>query len=133
MSKLARVTLPQAIGYRGGQPMLAWLLHRITGLGIILFVAMHVFAGFFVYATTEGPTSAIANALTTLYESKPVQLIVLFAVLYHGLNGLRIVILDMWPALHRFHRQAMWLQWALFLPLWLLPSFLILTTAAAQK
>jgi succinate dehydrogenase / fumarate reductase, cytochrome b subunit len=133
MSRLSRVTLSQALGYRGGQPMLAWLLHRITGLGIILFVAMHVFAGFFVYATTGGVTNAIANALTALYESTPVQLVVLFSVLYHALNGLRIAILDMWPGLHRFHREAMWMQWALFLPLWLLPSFLIVTTAVTTK
>lgn len=133
MSKLARVTLPKALAYRGGQPMLTWLLHRITGLGIILFVGMHVIAGFFVYATTEGTTSAIANALTTFYETVPVQLGVLFAVLFHALNGLRIVILDMWPGLHRFHREAMWLQWALFLPLWVLPSFLIVMNAVNAK
>ena len=41
------------------------------------------------------------------------------------MNGLRIVVLDMWPALHRFNREAMWVQWALFLPLFLLPAFLI--------
>jgi hypothetical protein len=27
----------------------------------------------------------------------------------------------------------MWMQWALFLPLWLLPSFLIVTTAVTTK
>ena len=38
------------LGYRGGQPMIAWLLHRISGIGIVLFVSMHVFAAFFLYA-----------------------------------------------------------------------------------
>ena len=66
MSKLARVTLPQALGYRGGQPMTAWLLHRISAIGIVLFVSMHVFAAFFLYATTGGSTNAIANGLTNL-------------------------------------------------------------------
>ena len=97
MSKLARVTLPQALGYRGGQPMTAWLLHRISAIGIVLFVSMHVFAAFFLYATTGGSTNAIANGLTNFYESLPVQIFVLFCVLYHATNGLRIVILDMWP------------------------------------
>jgi succinate dehydrogenase / fumarate reductase cytochrome b subunit len=127
MSKLARVTLPQALGYRGGQPMLAWLLHRISAIGIVVFVSMHVVMAFLVYATTEGVTNAVAGAITTFYEGKPVQVFVLFCVLYHGLNGLRIVILDMWPAMHRFKREAMWVQWALFLPLFLLPAFLIAT------
>jgi succinate dehydrogenase / fumarate reductase cytochrome b subunit len=125
MSKQARVTLSQFIAYRGGQPMLAWLLHRIAGVGIVLFVGMHVFAGFFLYAVEGGATSTIANALTDLYESRPMQVFVLFALLYHGLNGLRIVVLDMWPGLHRFHREAMWLQWAVFLPVFSLLAFLI--------
>jgi succinate dehydrogenase / fumarate reductase, cytochrome b subunit len=126
MSKLARVTLPQALGYRGGQPMTAWLLHRISAIGIVLFVSMHVFSGFFLYATTGGSTNAIANALTNFYESLPVQIFVLFCVLYHAMNGLRIVVLDMWPGLHRFKREAMWVQWALFLPMFFLPAFLMI-------
>ncbi len=129
MSHLARVNLFQALGYRGGQPMLAWLLHRIAGIGIVLFVGTHVTAAFFLNAVTGGTTNTVANWLTGLYETKPVQIFVLFSLLWHGLNGLRIVVLDMWPALHRFHREAMWVQWALFLPLFLLPAFLIAVSA----
>jgi succinate dehydrogenase / fumarate reductase, cytochrome b subunit len=125
MSKLARVTLSQALGYRGGQPMTTWLLHRISALGIVVFVSMHIVAAFLLYATTGGITNTVANAVTTFYEGKPMQVFVLFCVLYHAMNGLRIVVLDMWPALHRFNREAMWVQWALFLPLFLLPAFLI--------
>jgi succinate dehydrogenase / fumarate reductase cytochrome b subunit len=124
MSKLARVTVLQALAYRGGQPMIAWLLHRISGVGIVLFVTMHVVAAFFLYAV-QGTTGEVANALTDFYEGLPVQIFVLFAVLYHALNGLRIVILDMWPALHRYNREAMWVQWALFWPMFLLPAFLM--------
>jgi succinate dehydrogenase / fumarate reductase cytochrome b subunit len=125
MSKAGRVTLSQFLAYRGGQPMLAWLLHRIAGVGIVLFVGMHVCAGFFLYGIEGGATNTIANVLTDFYTSRPMQIFVLFAVLYHGLNGLRIVVLDMWPGLHRFHREAMWLQWAVFLPVFSLLAFLI--------
>jgi len=55
------------------------------------------------------------------------QILVLFCVLYHAINGLRIVVLDMWPALYRFNREAMWVQWAIFLPLFLLPAVLMIT------
>jgi len=125
MSKLARVTLPQALAYRGGQPMLAWLLHRISGIGIVFFVSMHVVAAFLLYSV-QGTTGAVANALTDFYESTPVQVFMLFAVLYHAINGLRIVILDMWPALMPYNREAMWVQWALFLPMFLLPAALMI-------
>lgn len=124
MSRLARVTIPQFLAYRGGQPMIAWLLHRISGVGIVLFVSLHVVAAFFLNAV-QGTTGDVANALTTFYESLPMQVFILFCVLYHATNGLRIVILDMWPALHRFNREAMWVQWALFLPMFLLPAALM--------
>jgi succinate dehydrogenase / fumarate reductase cytochrome b subunit len=125
MSKLSRVTLLQALAYRGGLPMVAWLLHRISGLGIVCFVSMHVVAAFFLYAA-GGVTGTVANALTDFYESVPMQIFILFAMLYHGINGLRIIILDMWPGLMRYNREAMWVQWALFLPMFLLPAILII-------
>ena len=128
MSRTARVTVPQALAYRGGQPMTAWLLHRITGIGIVFFVSMHVFAAFFVYGV-KGPTADIANALTGFFEALPMQIFMLFSVMYHAVNGLRIVVLDMWPAMHRFNREAMWVQWALFLPMFLLPAMLMILGA----
>jgi succinate dehydrogenase / fumarate reductase cytochrome b subunit len=126
MSKLARVTIPQFLAYRGGQPMVMWLLHRLTGIGLALFVSMHVLAAFLLNAV-EGTTGDVANALTGFYEATPMQIFMLFSALFHGLNGLRIVILDMWPALHRFNREAMWVQWALFLPSFFLPALLMVT------
>ena len=36
------------------------------------------------------------------------------AVLYHALNGLRIVVMDFWPPLTRFHRGMWYLVWAMF-------------------
>ena len=71
-----------------------------------------------------GATNAIAAALTDFYEALPMQIFMLFAVLYHAFNGLRIVVLDMFPGLWKFNREAMWVQWALFLPMFLLPAAL---------
>jgi succinate dehydrogenase / fumarate reductase, cytochrome b subunit len=130
MSKLSRVTLGQALGYRGGLPMTAWLLHRITGLGIVAFVGMHVLAAFLLYSTQGGPVNAVADALTGLYETLWVQLLIIFCVLYHAINGLRIVVLDMWPSLIHYYREAMWIQWALFLPLFLVPAILMILRGA---
>jgi succinate dehydrogenase / fumarate reductase, cytochrome b subunit len=125
MSRLARVTLPEALRYRGGQPMIAWLLHRIAGIGIVLFVAMHVLAGFFSYSV-QGTSGGVALSVNAFYESLPVQVFILFAVLYHAINGLRIAVLDMWPSLMHYNREAMWLEWALFLPMFLVPASLMI-------
>jgi succinate dehydrogenase / fumarate reductase cytochrome b subunit len=131
MSKLSRVSLAQALRYRGGRSMLAWLLHRISGIGIVLFVSMHVVAAFVLYSVEPDTiTGQVAQALTTFYESLPMQIFILFSVLFHAINGLRIVILDMWPSLMTYNREAMWVQWAVFLPLFLLPSILMIMGAS---
>jgi succinate dehydrogenase / fumarate reductase cytochrome b subunit len=119
------VTLPSALRYRGGWPYVSWLLHRISGIGIVFFVGMHVVAAFFLYAV-QGVAGEIANALTGFYESTPMQVFILFAVLYHAMHGLRLVILDMFPRLWEHNREAMWVQWALFLPMFLLPAALMI-------
>jgi succinate dehydrogenase / fumarate reductase, cytochrome b subunit len=125
MSKLARVTLPSALRYRGGGPYVSWLLHRISGIGIVFFVGMHVVAAFFLYSV-QGTTGEIANALTNFYEALPMQVFILFAVLFHALHGLRLVILDMFPRLWEYNREAMWVQWALFLSMFLVPAALMI-------
>jgi succinate dehydrogenase / fumarate reductase cytochrome b subunit len=107
--------------------MIAWLLHRISGIGIVVFVSMHVWAAFFLYSVDpNSPTGVVSQAVTTLYESLPMQVFVLFAVLFHAINGLRIAVLDMWPSMWRYNREAMWVQWALFLPMFLLPAALMI-------
>src|SRR5512139_3477481 len=109
MSRSARVSIPQALAYRGGQPMIAWLLHRISGIGIVFFVSLHILAAFFLYSVESTSTAGIiSDALTLFYESLPMQIFMLFSVLYHAINGLRVVVLDMFPALWRYNREAMW-------------------------
>ncbi|HXG40804.1 MAG TPA: hypothetical protein VNJ28_07660, partial [Candidatus Limnocylindrales bacterium] len=36
------------------------------------------------------------------------------AVLYHALNGLRIIIIDFWPALTPYHRWLWYANWVVF-------------------
>lgn len=130
MSTISRVGVMQALRYRGGQSMLAWLLHRISGIGIVIFVSMHVVAAFYLYSVEpQSITGQISQSLTIFYEWLPMQIFILFAVLWHAINGARIVVLDMWPSLMAYNREAMWVQWALFIPLFLLPSILMILEA----
>jgi succinate dehydrogenase / fumarate reductase cytochrome b subunit len=104
--------------------MFAWALHRLTGLGILFLVGTHVIAAFFLNAVGDN----ISTAITTFYESTPMQIIVYFCVLYHALNGLRLIVEDFWPPLLRYHRELLWFQWLVFLPVFALPAFLMLTS-----
>ena len=36
------------------------------------------------------------------------------ALLYHALNGLRIIIIDLWPRMTAYHRQMWWASWGIF-------------------
>jgi succinate dehydrogenase / fumarate reductase cytochrome b subunit len=111
--------------YRGGGPMWAWVLHRVTGLALVLLVGIHVFASFFMQQTG----SDFATSLNIIYESWIFQILVVFIVIFHGLNGLRISILDIWPKYQMFQREALWLQWLVFIPLYGLTVFIIIQRA----
>jgi succinate dehydrogenase / fumarate reductase, cytochrome b subunit len=100
--------------YQGGGPMLAWILHRVTGVAIASFVGTHVIASFFM----QQLGSDWATAINTVYESIYFQVIMVFIVLFHALNGLRIIILDIWPKALEYQREATWIEWLIFIPVY---------------
>lgn len=114
MSLKRKVGFFQGLKYRGKGPMWAWILHRITGLSIILFVGLHVFASFFM----QQFGSDIATSINIVYESWIFQILVIFIVIFHALNGFRIALLDIWPQLLVYQREALWLQWLVFIPIY---------------
>jgi succinate dehydrogenase / fumarate reductase cytochrome b subunit len=85
----------------------AFLLHRLTGLGTLLFLIIHILDTSTVYFFPSLYEHAIA-----IYRSTPFMLgeiALVFAVVYHGVNGLRIAIVDLWlPAKWtiKFQRNA---------------------------
>jgi succinate dehydrogenase / fumarate reductase cytochrome b subunit len=111
--------------YRGGSPMLVWLLHRISGLGIIIFVTLHIVAGLLIQQ--YGGTLAVT--INTLYESIYFQVFIYFCVIFHTLNGLRIVIMDIWPKLLEYQREVIWLEWLIFVPTYGLIIFVMISNA----
>jgi succinate dehydrogenase/fumarate reductase cytochrome b subunit len=50
----------------------------------------------------------------------------IFVVYFHSLNGLRIIILDVWPKLLEYQREATWLQWLIFIPLYSLTAVIMI-------
>ena len=100
------------VRYRGGEGMLAWAFHRISGVAIFAFLVLHVIDIFLV-----GVAPDVYDTLLGFYAT-PVGIIMEWllgaAVLYHALNGLRIVIMDFWPRTAQFHRQLWYLNWGIF-------------------
>lgn len=89
------VRLSDSIAYRGGAGMVAWIFHRLTGLGVVLFLLWHV-----VDTSLLGWGPGAYNEAIDFYRTLGFRIgeILLFgAVLYHALNGLRIITMDFWP------------------------------------
>jgi len=111
--------------YRGGGPMYSWMLHRIGGLAMVIFVGMHIAASF----SIQQFGSDLGIAFNIFYESVYFQVVIYFFVLFHVINGARIVIMDIWPTLLEYQREVIWLEWLVFIPVYGLTTFLMLQSA----
>ncbi len=92
MSSL-KSTLTGYVAYRGREGQLSFLLHRITGLGTLLFLTIHILDTATVYFFPQLYAEAIGLYRTTVFGIGELGLI--FCVFYHGVNGLRIAFFDM--------------------------------------
>jgi succinate dehydrogenase / fumarate reductase cytochrome b subunit len=88
-----RTTLTGYTRYQGRTGQWIFLLHRLTGLGTLLFLAIHILDTSFVYFRPDLYAVAIDVYRSTLFGLAEVGLI--FCVFFHGVNGLRIAILDL--------------------------------------
>ena len=120
------VSLKDALRYKGKGPMLTYILHRIGGLGMVLFVSLHVLAGFLM---NQPWGSSVGIFINSIYEHWLFQIFIFFCVLFHAINGLRITILDLWPKLIEYQREAIWLEWMVFLPVYGIAVYILIRTA----
>ena len=110
--------------YRGSEGMLAWAFHRISGLAIWVFIVLHVFD-----IRLAGANPKLYGDLLVIYGSAPGrvgEMLLGAALLYHALNGLRIVIMDFWPAMTRYHAVLWRINWAIFAIVGLPVAYVIL-------
>lgn len=111
------VPLATALRYKGKGPMLTFVLHRIGGLGMATFVTIHILSSF-----AGGSVGLFANKV---YENWGFQIFIFFCVLFHAINGLRITLFDLWPKLLEYQREAIWVEWAIFLPIYAIAVLVI--------
>jgi succinate dehydrogenase / fumarate reductase cytochrome b subunit len=110
MSSL-RATLDGGLRYRGREGQLSYLLHRLSGLGTLLFLTIHILDTATVYFAPDLYQHAIA-----IYRSTPFMLgeiVLVFLVIFHGTNGLRIALFDLFPRLWRRGPQKRSVAWVL--------------------
>lgn len=93
--------------------MWAFALHRITGATIFFFLFVHVLDTAMVRVSPQAYTEVIATYKTPIVSLMELGLVA--AVLYHGLNGIRVMLIDFWWQGCRYQRvmtvivAALWL------------------------
>jgi len=107
----------QTLRYKGGEGHWAWILHRASGIGVFVFLALHIFD---IFLVGFGPQ--VFNSLAVIYHHPLLRIghiFLFFGVLFHAVNGIRIVIMDFWPRLWKYQRQSVWLVAVIFLAIFI--------------
>jgi succinate dehydrogenase / fumarate reductase cytochrome b subunit len=92
--------------YRGDPGMWSWVAHRITGVATFFFLFAHVLDTALVRVSPNAYDEIIATYKTPLVNLLEVGLV--GAVLYHALNGIRVMLVDFWEKGARYQRQMLW-------------------------
>ena len=83
--------------------MLSWALHRLSGLGVLAFLLLHIVD---IFLVGYGPETF--NDLLFIYRH-PVfrvgEVLLVAALYYHAANGVRIILIDFWRNAYQYERQ----------------------------
>jgi succinate dehydrogenase / fumarate reductase cytochrome b subunit len=106
--------IAEGLRYGGGIGQWSWLLHRVTGLGILLYLFAHITDTFFVVINPAwyDHTMHLYGGEISGHYFWPVrwafrigELGLIACVLFHSLNGLRVILFDFWPKGARYQRE----------------------------
>jgi succinate dehydrogenase / fumarate reductase cytochrome b subunit len=92
--------------YRGDPGMWSWVAHRITGVSVFFFLFVHVLDTALVRVSPEAYDQVIDTYKNPVVGLMELGLVA--AVLYHALNGVRVMLVDFWAQGPRYQRQMLW-------------------------
>ncbi|MEY2694053.1 MAG: hypothetical protein RL142_401 [Actinomycetota bacterium] len=102
---------PTGTLYRGKTGMWSWVLHRITGVAIFFFLLVHTLDTSLVRLSPEDYNLVIATYKTPIMGFGELGLVA--AILFHALNGVRIILIDFWSKGAKYQRVMFWIVIAL--------------------
>jgi len=88
--------------YRISWAQLAWAGHRLSGIGVLVYLIMHI-----VETSTVVLGPDVYNAALGLFHNLPARLgeiVLMAALVYHALNGIRVIVMDFWPRTTALYR-----------------------------
>ncbi|GIW89290.1 MAG: hypothetical protein KatS3mg108_3614 [Isosphaeraceae bacterium] len=121
----------------------SWLIHRVTGLGILLFLVVHIIDTFFVVAYPglyDHTVSLYGGRVPWILDAQgnPVyfaplrwafrlsELALIACVLFHSLNGVRVALVDLTPRGALFQKQMFGWVLGLFIVIMLIVCYFVL-------
>ncbi len=133
----------EGLRYGGGLGQWSWLVHRVTGLGILLFLIIHVLDTFFVvawpglYDHTVGIYGGMVTGLPVTWGLngyywplrwgfRIAELGLIACVLFHAINGVRVVLIDFWPRAVSIQRQLVWIVLGVFIAIMIPVTFIVI-------
>ena len=124
MSSL-KTSLEGGLRYRGKAGQVSYLLHRFSGLGTLLFLAIHILDTSTVYFYPSLYEHAIELYRHPLFMIG--EIILVFLVFFHGANGIRIALFDLFPHLWRENpqRRGVYFVLGLAILLWLPAAYIM--------
>ena len=99
-------TAPAGTLYRGREGMWSWVAQRITGTLTFFFLFAHVLDTALVRVSPASYDSVIATYKNPVVNLMEVGLV--GAVLFHALNGLRVIAIDFWAKGPKYQRIMLW-------------------------
>ncbi|NIM18382.1 MAG: succinate dehydrogenase, cytochrome b556 subunit [Candidatus Aminicenantes bacterium] len=101
----------------------AWILHRLSGLGLIFYLTLHIWV---INTLTLGEETF--NEVTAFLNSPLFKLLEVGLwgiILFHAFNGVRIVIVDFFKG-SLFHKKLFFVMIAVAFVLWAIGSYLLI-------
>jgi succinate dehydrogenase / fumarate reductase cytochrome b subunit len=112
MQSTFKLTIRESFRYRGLWGQWSWIAHRLSGLGVLLFLVIHVWDT--ANATFAPEVYAYTVEVFKWFPLSVGEILLMAAVLYHAFNGIRVTLLDFKPEWWEYQRQSAIAVWVLF-------------------
>lgn len=106
------LTVRESIRYRGRLGHYSWLAHRLSGLGILAYLIIHV------WDTANATYNPPVYEWTIDVFKHPLfgagEIFLMAALLFHAFNGIRVALLDFKPEWWEHQERSALIVWGLF-------------------
>jgi succinate dehydrogenase / fumarate reductase membrane anchor subunit len=112
--------------YHGGPGQYAWVLHRASGIGVLFFLLVHI-----IDIALIGLGRSVYDASVEFYAQPaliPMEILLVGAVIYHSLNGIRVISVDFTQGGYRREKVSFAIVMILTVILTLPSAYFILTS-----